>query len=258
MPSFLQRTVAGFFTAITARKTCRAAWTEAGPTRRALTLSWSMAKVLQVAGSGSFPKVAVVLRLPPTDDAETVGGVMRAVVTEWLDDYGKAHLLATISEAIQELNNRMLGNADAQYNIGTMYFYGKGVSQDYVEAMRWYRMAADQGDSSAQNHIGSLYRNGWGITQDVQISQQILPEDVIIGPGQPALVRVVDHIARVVPYTSAAFSGNPSNFNGNIISPPPLGLPVGSAPRAPGLASPPHGPSDWYGLAAAGTYHPIY
>jgi hypothetical protein len=98
-------------------------------------------------------------------------------------------------------------------------------------------------------------------SQIVQISQQILPEDMtpatptgVISPGQPALVRVVDHIARVVPYSSAAFSGiPPSNFNGNIISPPPLGLPVGSASREPVYASPPHRP----GLAAASSY-PIY
>jgi len=102
-------------------------------------------------------------------------------------------------------------------------------------------------------------------SQIVQISQYIQQEDItpatpngVVPHGQPALVRVVDSIARVVPYTSAAFSGNPSEFRGNIISPPPMGLPPGSAPRAPVLASPPHGPSDWCGLAAASTYHPIY
>lgn len=91
-------------------------------------------------------------------------------------------------------------------------------------------------------------------SQIVQISQPILPEDFIIAPGQPALVRVVDHIARVIPYTSVAFSGIPSDFRGSILSPSPLGLPVGSVPRAPIYASP---PSDRPGLAAASTY-PIY
>ena len=49
----------------------------------------------------------VVLQLPPTDDEETVCGVMRVVVTGWLDDYGKAHPLATISEAVEELNKQL-------------------------------------------------------------------------------------------------------------------------------------------------------
>jgi TPR repeat protein len=37
------------------------------------------------------------------------------------------------------------GEATAQYNLGYMYEYGRGVAQDYTQAMRWYRQAADQG-----------------------------------------------------------------------------------------------------------------
>jgi TPR repeat protein len=31
-----------------------------------------------------------------------------------------------------------------------MYDQGQGVKQDFVEAARWYRMAADQGQANAQ------------------------------------------------------------------------------------------------------------
>jgi TPR repeat protein len=54
----------------------------------------------------------------------------------------------------------------AQNNIGWLYRNGWGVGQDYAEAMRWYRKAADQGNADAQNIIGWLYRNGWGVGQD--------------------------------------------------------------------------------------------
>ncbi len=37
------------------------------------------------------------------------------------------------------------GYAPAQYNIGSMYKNGHGVPQDYAEAARWYRRAAEQG-----------------------------------------------------------------------------------------------------------------
>ena len=37
------------------------------------------------------------------------------------------------------------GYADAQYNLGVMYANGHGVSQDYAEAAKWYRLAAEQG-----------------------------------------------------------------------------------------------------------------
>ena len=37
------------------------------------------------------------------------------------------------------------GDATAQNDIGIMYEYGLSVSQDYAEAIKWYRLAADQG-----------------------------------------------------------------------------------------------------------------
>ncbi|GAB4233825.1 MAG: hypothetical protein Tsb0032_39480 [Kiloniellaceae bacterium] len=37
------------------------------------------------------------------------------------------------------------GDAAAQYNIALMYQRGEGVRQDYAEALRWYRLAAEQG-----------------------------------------------------------------------------------------------------------------
>jgi uncharacterized protein len=34
--------------------------------------------------------------------------------------------------------------------------------------MRWYRMAADQGDRNAENLIGTLYSNGLGVPRDLE------------------------------------------------------------------------------------------
>ena len=58
------------------------------------------------------------------------------------------------------------GNADAQYNLGELYFKGEGVRQDYVEAARWFRSAAGKGDTDSQSMLGVLYFNGWGVKQD--------------------------------------------------------------------------------------------
>ena len=58
------------------------------------------------------------------------------------------------------------GNTDAQYNLGFMCYNGEGVPQDYKEAIKWYRMAADQGDADAQNFIGAMHFYGEGIPQD--------------------------------------------------------------------------------------------
>jgi uncharacterized protein len=40
------------------------------------------------------------------------------------------------------------GNANAQYNLGVMYDNGDGVVQDYAEAVKWYRLAAEQGNAT--------------------------------------------------------------------------------------------------------------
>jgi TPR repeat protein len=42
------------------------------------------------------------------------------------------------------------GDVDAQYNLGQMYRRGQGVPQDYAETVKWYRLAAEQGNADAQ------------------------------------------------------------------------------------------------------------
>ncbi len=58
------------------------------------------------------------------------------------------------------------GNAGAQFNLGWMYKYGKGVPQDDKTAVKWYKLAAEQGNADAQNHLGLMYNNGQGVPQD--------------------------------------------------------------------------------------------
>jgi len=40
------------------------------------------------------------------------------------------------------------------------------VTQDYADAMRWYRQAADKGDTNAMLNIGWLYKLGQGVPTD--------------------------------------------------------------------------------------------
>jgi hypothetical protein len=58
------------------------------------------------------------------------------------------------------------GFAQAQSDIGVMYQSGLGVPQDHAEAGRWYRKAAEQGDANAQHCLGKLHQHGWGVQQD--------------------------------------------------------------------------------------------
>jgi TPR repeat protein len=58
------------------------------------------------------------------------------------------------------------GDATAQINLGLYYYNGNGVSQDYQEALKWYRKAADQGFAIAQFTLGMMYFEGHGVAQD--------------------------------------------------------------------------------------------
>ncbi len=59
-----------------------------------------------------------------------------------------------------------VNDADIQFSIGVVHYSGKGVPQDYAEAARWFRKAADQGYADAQFVLGSMYLNGEGLPQD--------------------------------------------------------------------------------------------
>ena len=47
-----------------------------------------------------------------------------------------------------------------------MYDDGEGVPQDDAEAVRWYRLAADQGYAPAQANLGVMYERGQGVGED--------------------------------------------------------------------------------------------
>ena len=58
------------------------------------------------------------------------------------------------------------GDADSQNFLGLKYRYGFGVPKDDTEAVKWYRLAADQGNASAQFNLGVMYANGEGVLED--------------------------------------------------------------------------------------------
>ena len=54
----------------------------------------------------------------------------------------------------------------AQFNLGIMYSAGRGVLKDHVKAIEWLRRSADQGFPDSQNQIGNMYNVGLGVSKN--------------------------------------------------------------------------------------------
>jgi TPR repeat protein len=94
---------------------------------------------------------------------------MGATLPAWSDDAedcGNAETLLKTNPdtAVSACRRRAdQGNAAAQSSLGNMYQSGKGVPQNYAEAMKWYSKAADQGLAEAEVGLGIMYDNGQGV-----------------------------------------------------------------------------------------------
>ena len=63
-----------------------------------------------------------------------------------------------------------------------MYSIGKGVPQDDAEAVRWFRLAAEQGHAYAQYNLGRMYATGEGVPEDFVAARRLVPQGGRAGP----------------------------------------------------------------------------
>ncbi len=59
------------------------------------------------------------------------------------------------------------GHGEAMYNLGIAYHHGKGARKDLQEAIRLYRKAAELGNGKAMRNLAALYETGQGVDQDL-------------------------------------------------------------------------------------------
>jgi TPR repeat protein len=57
-------------------------------------------------------------------------------------------------------------DADVHFKMGNKYISGRELPQDYAEAAKWYRKAAEQGHAMAQSQLGLMFASGQGVPQD--------------------------------------------------------------------------------------------
>lgn len=69
-------------------------------------------------------------------------------------------------KAAESVEGAKSGNGDIAFVLGTMYSAGLGVPRDDVQAVRWYRKAADAGNTMAMSNLGFMFHNGHGVRKD--------------------------------------------------------------------------------------------
>ncbi len=58
------------------------------------------------------------------------------------------------------------GDADAQWGMGIIHRFGRGVTVDNEEAVKWYTRSAQQGNMYGQYGLGYMFNNGLGVPRD--------------------------------------------------------------------------------------------
>jgi TPR repeat protein len=79
-----------------------------------------------------------------------------------------------------------------------MYGKGQGVTQNYAESVKWYRLAAEQGDAGGQLNLGINYSLGLGVPQNVELSYVWL--SIAAANGQVNAVKARDLVSRLLTY----------------------------------------------------------
>lgn len=84
--------------------------------------------------------------------------------TRQADDFYYKGEYTKAKDLLQKAVN--MGYAKAQFKLGYLYQYGKGVNKNYQKAMELYKKAAAQGEFNAPCNIGYMYANGLGVKKN--------------------------------------------------------------------------------------------
>jgi uncharacterized protein len=153
-----QSTIEGQLTASGKHTDCPAAVRDLSDLERAVT-SQPPAAVATGAATVASP--------PPARTTTGAGAPQHISSADPLEDGVAAYQHGDFATALRLFGPLAeQGDAPAQTNLGVMYEQGRGVAQNYRQAMKWFRLAALQGNASAQSNLGVMYYRGQGIAQD--------------------------------------------------------------------------------------------
>src|SRR5665213_1210109 len=113
----------------------------------------------QATAQFSFPGVVVVLgKLGSKIPEIGLNVVLETLLGKVVDHFISAH-----EEPV---------SAEGMYVLGVAYATGRGVSQNYSEAAKWYLKSAEKGNARAQAGLAGFYLEGTGVARDLMQAEK--------------------------------------------------------------------------------------
>lgn len=90
------------------------------------------------------------------------------------EDYGiEGSSIEDLRDATEWIPNPIPGEPDIQNIIDSMYSIDDNVPEDATKAFKWYQRLANQGDAQAQYNLGVMYYQGQGARQNSAIAKEL-------------------------------------------------------------------------------------
>ena len=113
-------------------------------------------------------------------------------------EHGRAGVKQDYQQAFQLYCRAALkGDVESSYNIGFMYFNGRGMKRDLGVAIYWFKQAAEAGDKYAVNMLGRYY-NVTAIEDETCKSRE--PELKLVVDDNPSKNVVKKWVDQIAPY----------------------------------------------------------
>ena len=78
-----------------------------------------------------------------------------------------------------------MDHTEAQYQLGMLYLFGKGVGQDVEQGIEWLKRAAENGYYLAANELGQIYLAGRGVAPNEQEAMKWLELATALAADNP-------------------------------------------------------------------------
>ena len=185
---------------------------------------------------GVLPLLALLLAGPAEADYKT------AIAAFDKGDYEAAYdLLLPLAEG---------GDRNAQFTIGFMYDYGRGLPASKPDAVMWYRLAAEQGLTVAQFTLGAIFEAGRAAPLDLIEAfrwYSVAARNLAEGETRDTVIKRRDAIAARLSIADraeaeariAGLASEPASPSATTAAPEPATAAPPAEPAAPPAAEPP-------------------